>query len=442
MPPATRLPAGPRHCWRRGTEAGLLSKYSGDVPSVYVHVGEPKSGTTFLQQVMWKNREALAGQGIVIPGDRPVSHWSAAQDLGDVPQEPNDPFGPVRGSWDRLAAQACRAPRAAIISHELLAAVNSEQAGRAIRSLAGADVHVVLTVRDIATLLPAEWKETVKHRNSRRWTDWLADVIDRESGAVDRRQYWFWRVHDTLEILRIWSAHVPADRVHVITRPPSGSEPNLLWHRFASVVGIPESAVDTGLAWANRSLTAGETELLRRVNEALPADLPDWFYMRSIKDGVAHEIASRRPIAAFERLMLPLEREEWAAKYAHELITGLGQAEYDVVGELNELLPVPAGEAQPADPGDTADAELVAAAIDAVVCLTSQLADTMGIARGARDATVAAAPPGRFKELAIRLSGRSRTVHRLRRGYWHLANALRQLRSRDRWRAIEDRDPS
>jgi hypothetical protein len=66
----------------------------------------------------------------------------------------------------------------------------------------------------------------------------------------------------------------------------------------------------------------------------------------------------------------------------------------------------------------------------------------MGIARGARDATVAAAPPGRFKELAIRLSGRSRTVHRLRRGYWHLANALRQLRSRDRWRAIEDRDPS
>ena len=60
----------------------------------------------------------------------------------------------------------------------------------------------MLTVRDMASLLPAEWQETVKHRNDRGWEDWLSDVIDRESVDPDRRQWWFWRVHDTLAILR------------------------------------------------------------------------------------------------------------------------------------------------------------------------------------------------------------------------------------------------
>jgi len=35
---------------------------------VFLHVGAPKSGTTFLQTVMWENREGLAERGVLIPG--------------------------------------------------------------------------------------------------------------------------------------------------------------------------------------------------------------------------------------------------------------------------------------------------------------------------------------------------------------------------------------
>ena len=35
---------------------------------VFLHIGEPKTGTTFLQQVMWSNRAELAAQGVVLPG--------------------------------------------------------------------------------------------------------------------------------------------------------------------------------------------------------------------------------------------------------------------------------------------------------------------------------------------------------------------------------------
>ena len=126
-----------------------------------------------------------------------------------------------------------------------------------MRSLQPAQVHIVLTVRDMATLLPAEWQETVKHRNARSWEDWLGDVIDRESVDADRRQWWFWRVHDTLAILRLWAEQVPPERIHVVTNPPRGSAAGLLWERFASLLGIDPASADLSRARPNASLGHG-----------------------------------------------------------------------------------------------------------------------------------------------------------------------------------------
>src|SRR6202034_624874 len=169
-------------------------------PRVLVHIGEPKTGTTFLQQVMWSNRAELAAQGVVLPGHHPQDHYRASQDLRGIAKLASDPAGNWAGEWEILARQAQQAPRVAVISHELFSAADPEQAERGVRSLEPAEVHVVLTVRDMATLLPAEWQETVKHRNAKGFTEWLGDVIDKESYSADRRQWWFWRVHDTVAI--------------------------------------------------------------------------------------------------------------------------------------------------------------------------------------------------------------------------------------------------
>src|ERR1700758_2963962 len=148
----------------------------GPGPRVFLHIGEPKTGTTFLQQVMWRNRSELAGQGVVLPGHHPQDHYRASQDLRGMPKLASDPAGSWAGEWEILARQAQQAPRVAVISPELFSAADEPQAESAIRSLQPAEVHVVLTVRDMATLLPAEWQETVKHRNARGFQDWLEDV--------------------------------------------------------------------------------------------------------------------------------------------------------------------------------------------------------------------------------------------------------------------------
>ncbi len=323
----------------RHAESESPSTTTGTGPKVLLHIGEPKTGTTFLQHVMWRNRDELSAQGVVLPGHHPQDHYRASQDLRGIPKLASDPAGSWTGEWEILARQAQQAPRVGVISHELFSAADPEQAERAVRSLQPAEVHVVITVRDMATLLPAEWQETVKHRNAKGFTEWLEDVIDRESYSADRRQWWFWRVHDTMAILGIWAQYVPPQRIHVITVPPRGSDNALLWQRFAALLEVDPASVDISRARPNASLGLPEIEFLRRLNEVLPEEVPDWFYMWNVKEGVAHRALAARPREG--RLVIPAEREEWAGKQADVLVEALSESNYDVVGNLEELRPLP-----------------------------------------------------------------------------------------------------
>jgi len=397
-------------------------------PRVLLHIGEPKTGTTFLQQVMWRNRSELAARGVVLPGHHPQDHFRASQDLRGIAKLAGDPAGSWTGEWEILARQAQQAGKVAVISHELFSAADAEQAGRAVSSLRPAEVHIVLTVRDIATLLPAEWQETVKHRNARGWEDWLGDVIDRESADPDRRRWWFWRVHDTLEILDIWSRHLLPGHVHVIMTPPPGSASGLLWQRFASLLGIDSGGVDLTRARPNASLGMPETEFLRRLNQALPDEVPDWFYMWNVKEAVAHQALAGRPREG--RLALPASRDAWAKGRAEELIAALGDSGYDLIGDLDELRPHPGTGLYASPAGQPAERVLDAAVTAASALVVNQYRKAYPAARpqpgpggpgglaGRIEATVASSP--RLKRTVRELSSRSSAVRRLRILAWRM----------------------
>ena len=310
-------------------------------PVVYLHVGEPKSGTTFVQQVMWGNRDELARQGVLLPGAHAQDHFRANQDLREAPQPPDDPTGSYSGEWDLLVKQALQADRAAVISHELLAAATEEQAARGLASLAGAEVHVVVSLRDFESLLPAEWQETVKHRNQLTWEQWLNRVMSRPPNTPGKRAgkaRWFWRVHDTPEVIRRWSQGVPAERVHVVTMPPPGSPPDLLWTRFAGVLGIDPAPFDLSTARANTSLGMAEVEMLRRLNVALGKDgVGTFFYAVNVKERLAHDYLANRSAAL--RPVLSDEAREWARGRCALVIASLREAGYDIAGDLDDLLP-------------------------------------------------------------------------------------------------------
>jgi hypothetical protein len=306
---------------------------------VYLHIGEPKTGTTFVQQAMWANHARLAAQGVMLPGYSHRDHSRASRDLREAPRLAGDPAAPWSGDWDVLTGQALRARGTVVISDELLAACNPPQADRGIRSLLPAEVHVALTVRDIASLLPAEWQETVKCRGTVPWEQWLAGVIGSASTADRRRRSWFWTAHDTLAILQMWSRHIPPDHVHVITVPRQGPA-EALWARFASVVGIDSSSIDVPPSRVNCSLGLAEAEFLRQMNETLPDGMPEWFYTRNIKRILALNVLS--PQLLQPRLALPPAQQAWANEQSQILVAALRDSKYHLVGDLRDLLPLPA----------------------------------------------------------------------------------------------------
>jgi hypothetical protein len=288
---------------------------------------------------MWANRARLASQGVMLPGYSHRDHSRASRDLREAPRLAGDPAAPWTGDWDVLTGQALQARGTVVISDEVLAACNPPQADRGIRSVLPAEVHVVLTVRDIASLLPAEWQETVKCRGTVPWEQWLAGVIGSASAADRRRRSWFWAAHDTLAILQMWSRHIPPDHVHVITVPQQGPA-EALWVRFASVVGIDSSSIDVPSTRANCSLGLAEAEFLRRMNETLPDGMPEWFYTRNIKRILAQNVLSAR--LPQPRLALPPAQQAWANEQSQILVAALRDAKYHLVGDLRDLLPLPA----------------------------------------------------------------------------------------------------
>jgi hypothetical protein len=319
--------------------------------------------------LLWSNRARLAPQGVVLPGYNRQDHNRGSRDIREAQRARSDPADPWVGDWDVLIGQALRAGRTAVISDEILAACNPRQADRALRSLESAEVHIILTVRDFASLLPAEWQESVKCRGTVPWEEWLDSVIDAEPAADRRRRSWFWTVHDTLATLGMWSRNIPPDQIHVITVPPHGPA-DLLWARFATVLGIDPGCIDLTEASVNPSLGLPEAEFLRRFNKTLPKDVPYWFYTRDIKRILAHDLLRTRPRQL--RLGLPPHGEAWAREQSKILVAGLREAKYDVVGDLDELIPGPATEPY-AGPADLPAEQLTDAAVSAAAELMHRL---------------------------------------------------------------------
>lgn len=338
----------------------------GEATTLLLHVGTPKTGTTYLQDVLWRNRTTLRRSGVLYPGQRPQSHFLAVMDLQGTPTEAvGDPELP--GSWSRLVDQIRGWPGTAVISHELLAPMDAAHVRRAHDALDFAEVHVVCTVRDLGRQLPAVWQEDLKNRHSLRFGEFLDAV---RPGTEQR--HWlgdlFWRMQDAPEVLRRWASVLPPERVHVVTVPPPGGPPEQLWERFATLLGVDRAAIDATPDAPNSSLGPAEAHLLRRINLALDPALPWPVYERTVRRQLVDALA-RRP-GGVSRIGVPAADLGWIRERSEQIATELSEAGYRIVGDLNELIPGTGGTG--AHPDDVTDSDLLDAALGAVRMLVER----------------------------------------------------------------------
>lgn len=332
---------------------------------VLLHVGTPKTGTSYLQDVLFRNRRALAAADILYPADRFDAHFLAALDLMRLP------WGGLEaeavGAWDRLAERVRQHRGTAIISHEILATASRAQAGRALESLghgSGTEVHVVLSVRDLVRQIPAEWQENVKHRSAISYRNFLKRIQDpkRES----RIATWFWGVQELPDILNRWGHDLPPERIHLVTVPPPGGPQQLLWKRFSLAFGLDGLDLDLEGERSNPSLGVPETALVRRINRAANHELNPADYRPLVRELLAHQTLSRRTRSP--RLALPPDVHPWASEVMASWIAEIERRGYDVVGDLHDLVGAPPV-ASYADPDRPSEKLVASAALDAVKAL-------------------------------------------------------------------------
>jgi hypothetical protein len=334
---------------------------------VLLHVGAPKTGTSFVQDILFSNREALRKRGILYAAHRHDTHFLAALDLMELPWGGLE--GEAVGAWDRLAAEVREWPDTAIISHEILGTASRVQVARAIESLGGSDteIHIVFSARDLVRQIPAEWQENVKHRRTKTYGRFLENLRDPERSAEVAQ--WFWGVQEIPDVLDRWGEAVPRERVHLITVPPPGSSPTLLWERFAGVFGIDPTEF-TPSSKSNTSLGVPESAMIRRLNMRLNDSLPNHHYRAFVREMVVHRNLSQRP--GSQRLALPEDAYRWASDLGRSWVSELALRGYDVVGTLDDLVP---GDPLPYVDPDHGDEEQVAdAALDALAIMTKETA--------------------------------------------------------------------
>jgi hypothetical protein len=356
---------------------------------VYLHVGTPKSGTTYLQRVLDQNRERLAAAGVLVVGERHVDRVHAALVLREDPRVSTLSARQAQ-SWQRLVAQirAWDGP-SAVLSYELFSAATREQAERALADLAGLDVHVVITARDFGKMVPSAWQERLKFGLTTPLGQWRPA---REKAGP--RREWGWRTMDPASVAERWGASLAPDHVHVVTVPRERRDPDELWHRFAAACDLTATSDDLnlGVGLVNESLGVTAAELLRRVNERIgPPIEGSREQAKWLRDTLAHGVLARlgsEPIQINDRQLDDAQRQ------ATRSVQRVDEAGYDVRGDLDDLAP---SRGAGRSPEDVTDAELLDTALDTIVQLLLLVRERSQRGAPADDAE---APGGRLRRAA------------------------------------------
>jgi hypothetical protein len=335
---------------------------------VYLHIGAPKTGTTYLQERLTLNAASLRSHGVHVPTSSvrvspALFHFRAALDV--LEQDWGGAPGHAVGAWETLVKRVRRLDGTVVVSHEILAPARPERIRRVMRDLADSEVHVVYSARDLGRQLPAAWQESIKQ--GRKWT------FRRFLTRVERGSTWFFRAFDLPNVLTQWGADLPPERVHVVTVPHSSADKDLLWLRMCEAFGIDSAWAPRDSHRSNRSLGAAETEVLRLLNRRMD---------REVRREARFDVLIRQMLAQ-EKLVnsfsvpvrLPPDRFEWAEAQAEAWIDWLKGSGVHVIGDVAELRPArPDADAEGQRPRRVRNKLKLNAAVDALAAMTLEAA--------------------------------------------------------------------
>lgn len=328
----------------------------------FVHIGLPKTGTSYLQAILWPGRDRLRAAGLLLPGARKNDHLFASLIVRDDPGIARRGEGADQ-AWARILDDTAAWDGDVLISHEFFCAASAEQARRMVEQLAPAETHVIVTTREPLGLFTSSWQESLKNKATTRLGDYG------RSESTDPRAVWDWRSLDLGLVLDRWGPAVPDEHLHLLAPAPPGAPRDQLWERFAEVLGIAPETCDAATGFANASMGVAEAETLRRLNGRLTGFNTARARGRWLRSFLADERLVPR---GGEPFWPAADQVADARRRGVRAVEAIRTSSYDVRGDVDLLL-VPDDLPERRHPDSVTDAEVADVALDLVATLLGDL---------------------------------------------------------------------
>ncbi len=296
------------------------------VPKLVIHAGVPKAATSYVQSVLFANQQALREAGVLVPGTSRREHARIRAAIRAGPGHE----GYER--WTTLVQLVHASPVPVLLSNEWFTRLTRAHWRALTESAQGVELHLVFTARDLVRQASAAWQEQAKLGVAQP----LDAFVEALEDGGNRR--WKWAALDVSTALSRLDGIVPADQVSVVTVPPPGAAPTLLWQRFEAAAGIPSGHCDTTSAFSRSSVGVVAAKLLQvagpALRSAVNAEEHEQAAYTWIQEYLAHTlIAGGHPEPIALRTADAVAIAERSARMARRLEAG----GYRIVGSLSDL---------------------------------------------------------------------------------------------------------
>lgn len=304
-----------------------------------LHIGPHKTGSTALQDACDQARDELKAQGtLYLSRNRHES--LPARYITDRLVE-GQSVGKAERRWNRLVADLREpVPARRFYSSEFLSDATGEQAERIIDEIGDHNLHVAVTLRPLATIVPSQYQQYIFRGATYPFDSWLDSMFNKAPYLKPSPTFWQRHRHDHL--VQRWVRCVGKERLVVVMLDSRdfGFAPRA----FEGLLGLSEGTLADKAVNANRSMTWAEAEVVGRFNKQVrPTGMPSSLRM-NIMRSIATQLKARTPGPDERKISAPA----WAVRRANEI--GAEMAEViestgvRIIGDLSLMssVPVPA----------------------------------------------------------------------------------------------------
>ncbi len=305
--------------------------------TLLVHIGPPKTGTTALQGAFHAARSAAGAQGVHYAGRHRHSVSAVQAVIGKNGFYTGDTPPPISG-WRNLAREARRSDaKRVVLSSEFFADAPPEAIRTIVNDLGGARVHVVVTLRPLARIIPSQWQQYIQSNWKVSFDDWLDAMFNKAPGKVTP-SFWYRHRHD--QLIARWAEVVGYDHMTVVALDETDHD--FVLRAFEGLTGLSEGTLEAVPDAANRSLTLPETEAVRAFNVAFRNEgLSRPLHSRVMNFGAARYMKEATPPEDALRVEAPQWALDRAGVVAREMVDAITATGVRVVGDLESLAQVP-----------------------------------------------------------------------------------------------------